>query len=369
MKRYVLNAVLIGMISLFSCVKKEQIAPDLGASSATVSFVDPFAVSNASPNFTNNEKIYFTATFAAQTSWVITVEGNNSKAIKTFEGFGTSISVTNALWDGTANIIPSFRVEAVTATLSFPYSKTAAVSLPISILGTKNLNYGNVLITDFYTTNKINQIYNGKFFQVYNTTWPSDWGPTTVANDVPLRNPDGNQYCTMGPQYAWSDDLSNKGHKSPYLDQMFISATSLGYPTYFPLTADPSQIYFNIMVYNNSKDPLNKYTWLQVTLHEDHPSIPDSIIAKTINIKPTWESGWKLLTYRYLDFIGSDSSHVLTNPHKIKDVNIVLLSDAPTTTLDLTYKDPTNALADPNIPKTTANFDHLIFTQYKPYQP
>lgn len=367
MKRHILNTVLIGMIFLFSCAKKEKIAPDLGVASGPVSFVEAFAVSSANPNFSNNEKIYFTATFKNETSWLITVTGKVSNAVKTFSGNGTTISITNAMWDGTANTVPSFRTETVKAKLSFPLSPTAADSLSITIAGTKDLNYGHVLITDFKTS-KINQIFNGQFFQSYNTSWPSDWGPTAVANDIPLSNPDGNQYCIIGSQYAWSDDPNNKGHKSPYLDQMFISAASLGYSTYFPLIADPSEIYFNIMVFNNPTDPLNKYTWLQVTLHEVHPTIPDSIIGKTISIKPNWPLGWKLLTYRYLDFVGSDTSKVLTNPQKIKDVTIVLLSDAPTAVLDLTYNS-TTPLTDPTIPKTTANFDHLIFTQYKPYQP
>src|SRR6185369_1349430 len=102
-----------------------------------------------------------------------------------------------------------------------------------------------------------------------------------------------------GPGAAWQPNLDFPGHLSPYVDFLTISANSVGYPTYFPLIADHTKIYFNMMMYNAT---LPTYTWLDVTIHEDHPSIADSIIAKTITIKPNWNTGWKLLTFSYSDF-------------------------------------------------------------------
>ncbi|HWZ21673.1 MAG TPA: hypothetical protein VNW06_03415, partial [Cytophagaceae bacterium] len=63
MKRYISTTILvIGLVFLFSCTKKEPIGPDLGVISGPVDFGNPFAVSNANPNFLNNDQIYFGAT-------------------------------------------------------------------------------------------------------------------------------------------------------------------------------------------------------------------------------------------------------------------------------------------------------------------
>lgn len=337
--------MLVGLVFFFSCAKKQQIAPDLGVISGPVDFGNAFAVSNANPNFNNNDQIYFGATFNKQTHWLITVKGNTSGAVKRFEGTGTIISIANSVWDGTADSVISFRAEAVTAKLSFPSASSASAPFPlilnITIAAPKNLNYGHVLITDF-SAGLIG-------------AWTHDWStPATPSDIAPIKNPDGNKYCTIGPIAAWQPNLSFKPHTSPYLDYLDITATSVGYSTYFPLIADPTKVYFNMMVYNSV---LPTYTWINVTLNEDHPTIPGTLVSKSINIYPNWNTGWKLITVGYLDFKLADTSVTINNPQKIRDVQIVLLSSAPQTILDA------------KVVTTSATFDHLIFSQYKPYQP
>jgi hypothetical protein len=346
MKKYILNTLLSGLICLFlvSCVK-EKVGPDLKAISEPVSFTTPFAVNTSTPDFSSGDKIYFSATFANEAYWVITITGATSGAVKTFEGTGTLIK--NATWDGSANSIPSFGAEAATAVLSFPRSTSAAVSLNITIAGKKNHDIGNVLITDFSTTKFSGPGADPDLF------WPSDWVSTTAKNNVPYVNPDGNPYCMMGPNGAWQPNADFPGHNSPYVDFLTISANSLGYPTYFPLIADPTKIYFNMMMYN---DASTKNTWLQVILHEEHPT-DGTTMAKSVSIKPTWVTGWKLVTLRYQDFKLSDTTKVINNPQKIKDVQLVLLSSA------------SQAILDAGTNPVSATFDHLIFTHYKPYQP
>jgi hypothetical protein len=107
------------------------------------------------------------------------------------------------------------------------------------------------------------------------------------------------------------------------------------------------------MVYN---DALPTYTWLEVILTEEHPTIPNKTIDRSVNIKPNWV-GWKQVTYNYLDFKLTDTTSTIRNPQKIKNVTLVLLSAAPQEILDA----GTNPVS--------ATFDHLIFTHYKPYQP
>ena len=345
--------MLVGLVFLFSCTKKGPIAPDLGVISGPVDFGNPFAVSNANPNFNNNDQIYFGATFNKETHWLITVKGNTSGAVKRFEGTGTVISIANSVWDGTADSVISFRAEAVTAKLSFPSAnpKPNPLILNITILGKKNGNYGNVLVTDFSATK-----FSGAGADP-NIYWPSDFVATFTNNDIPNINPDGNPYCTMGPYGAWQPNPNFPGHNSPYIDFLTISANSVGYPTYFPLIADPTKIYFNIMMYN-SVLPTN--TWFNIILHEDYTVGATTVtVPKTITIKPNWNTGWKLISVPYLNFKLTDTTQTINNPQKIRDVQFVLLSNAPQVALD----------AGPTVYQVSANFDHVIFSQYKPYQP
>ncbi len=353
MKRHILTTVLVCLIALASCMQKDKISPDLQAVLGPVEFENSFTINTTTPNFTNGDKVIFTAKFKEDAYWVITIVGANSGAIKTFEGTGTFISASNAMWDGTANALPSFRAEAVTATLTFPKSSNKpTASFSITIGGKRNADFGHVLVTDFNT----NKIANGNPGANTNVLWPSDWSPTGVngTNDLPYINPDDSKFCTIGPAGAWQPNADFVGHNSPYIDFLTISANSLGYPTYFPLIADPSKIYFNIMVYN---DVLPTNTWLDVTLHEDHPSIAGTTVGKTLTIKPNWNTGWKLISVNYLDFNLPDTTMTLNNPQKIKDIQLVLLSNAKQDVLD--------AGTSP----VSATFDHLIFTHYKPYQP
>lgn len=346
MKKYILNTLLAGLVSLslFSCVK-EKVGPDLKAISEPVTFVTPFAASDINPDFNNGDKVYFSATFAADAYWVLTITGTTSGAVKTFSGTGTLIK--NATWDGFADDLPSFGVENATAVLSFPRSTTASVSINLTLSSQKNHDAGHVLITDFTTTKFSGPGANPDLF------WPSDWVATAAKNNIPYVNPDGNPFCMMGPNGAWQANADFPGHNSPYVDFLTISANSQGYPTYFPLIADPTKVYFNMMMYN---DATTTNTWLQVIIHEEHPST-GATMAKSISIKPNWTTGWKLLTFRYQDFKLADTTEVINNPQKIKDIQLVLLSNA------------SQAILDAGTNPVSASFDHLIFTHYKPYQP
>ena len=139
MNKYILHTLLIGLSVLFSCSKKEQIAPDLSKITLPVEFVTPFSVSKSTPNF-KTDSIYFTAAFKNETFWVITIKGNLSGAERVFarsDKDGLEISKANSLWDGSAYSVAAFRAESATATLSFPYSKTAPISIPLNIVGVK----------------------------------------------------------------------------------------------------------------------------------------------------------------------------------------------------------------------------------------
>ncbi|HVD98282.1 MAG TPA: hypothetical protein VNB90_08745 [Cytophagaceae bacterium] len=363
MKRYLVTILFGSFVFLFSCAKKEKIAPDLGEVKGPVEFDESFTVSNTNPNFANGDKVYFYAKFKNDAHWVLTLTGNTSTGMKKYEGTGTSISPSNVVWDGTTDSLPSFRKgETVVARLSFPEaSSVPAVTLTYNIViaDVKNLNYGHVLVTDF-SVDQIQNVYDGNFAAVPANKWPSNYPITVVKNDLPFKNPDGNQYCSMGPQAVWQDNADFPGHKSPYVDHMIITATSVGYPTYFPLIGNPQEIWFNIMIYNNTAAITNKYTWLQVTLFEDHPTQAGVTVAKSYNFHPNW-NGWKLQSIPYANFVIGDGTTVLNNPQKIKSMQLTLLSSAPQNILDIGTGTGGN--------QVEVDFDHIIFSHFKPYQP
>ncbi|HXA01949.1 MAG TPA: hypothetical protein VNW99_08175 [Cytophagaceae bacterium] len=345
MKKLLLYSQILFVLILFSCKKKERIGPSLNEMSGPVTITATFTASNATPDFSTGGSIYFSAAFQNDANWMLTLTGNISGAVKTFKGTGKIISASNATWDGSSGNTLSFRAEPVTAVLNFPTASSAppivATSITINITP-KNLNALGKLIADFHNAAKIKDAN-------YTTTidWQSDWVPTMVAGSLPLV--DGNSYLVMSGT-PWQPG------QSPYIDFLTIYATAgdSTYGTYFPLYADPSQVYLNFYIYNsyNPQAPLsntnNPYAWLQVNI------IEEGGVTWTYQIKnPTW-LGWKLFSINYNSFISSNSS-VIPNPTKVKAVQLVILSSAPLTNL-ASYK-------------VTVPIDHLIWTFNKPYQP
>jgi hypothetical protein len=234
-------------------------------------------------------------------------------------------------------VLPSFIAGSVTATLSFRNdTQTESVALTVTAKRVSDLAT-DVLVSDFVINKQ--QCYCAP--PMLATSWPSDF-PATVNWEISNGLPDGNAYLVMGPNPAW------QGAGSPYVDILTISApNSMGnYDTYFPLYADPTKVYFNVMVYNTGTP-----TWLQISFMED------GTVARYFDIKPNWV-GWKLVSIKYSDLKASniDAANNI-QPQKVTAIQIVMLSSL--------------AVTDPNLMVTPvkAAFDHMTFTHNKPYQP
>jgi hypothetical protein len=323
----IIFAVLGGFIMLTACDQPEQIGPSVKEIYGPLSVTTPFAVSNSNPNFSTGATIYFTAKFANTTSWTITITGPTSGATKTISGISKDINSTNSKWDGTANSVPSFKVgEVATATLTFANSSTVYTKT-ITIAGVKDLDADGVIVTDF----------GGTPTQI--SSWESDW-PASVTTNTTYSQPDGNAYMYMsGTPWQGGPPVN-----SPYVDFISIlpSQSDIDYGAYFPLYADASKVFFNIMVYGNGASSNN---WLKVILHEDGGN------SRSIDIRPDW-TGWKLLSYNYKsDFLSTSTA--IPMPNRITSVQLVLLSES-------------KVLPGPAV---NVAFDHIIFTHNKPYQP
>jgi hypothetical protein len=339
MKNPLIYPSILFILILLSC-KKEQIGASLNDINGPVTITTALSASNASPNFSTGGSIYFNAAFQNDASWVLTLTGNVSGAVKIFTGVGKSIDASNSSWNGSSGNIYSFQVEPVIAKLTFPSaSSSTPQQITINIAAVRTLGSQGVIVSDF---------------SAHHAGWTSDWpySDSYSGPAIPTPYPDGNKvlYMTGNP---WQGTPV-----SPYVDYFKItaSAADVNYGTYFPLYADPNQVYLNFDLYNtyNPFQPVdsvnNPYTWFQVTV------IEEGNIGRSYNIKnPTW-TGWKQFSIKYTDFVSTNTSPL--QPNKVLAVQLVLLS---------TY----NLSDQTGLKKTFVStaVDHLIFTNGEPYKP
>lgn len=309
-----LSLILFGM----SCTK-EVVGPDITSIYGPVTVVEPFNKSTASANFAQNQEVYFTARFENETNWILTLTGNTSGATKTIEGVSNVIDKSNSSWLGTANDVPSFQTETVTAKLSFKHA-VDSFKTTLAISSTKNMDVNDVLLTDFSTLKTTAE-------------WPRDWPPVSITNAA-YPKADGGKYFYMSGT-PWQAG-------SPYVNYMSISAkyADKDNGTYFPLNPDGGKVYFNIMVHGEGPSD----AWLLINFSEDGKQ------ARHINIRPDW-TGWKLISIPYSSMIPDITTDA--KPNKLTSVAFVLLSDAV----------PVDSKA------VSVAFDHPVFTYNKPYQP
>jgi len=323
-----------------------------------VTITQPLAVSTPSVNFATGGQVFFTAKFQNSAVWTITItEPNGAK--KTINGISKEINAENSTWVGTADVLPEFIVGTVTATLSFQNDPSVTNNTSFSVTG-KHIsgNSSDVLVSDFV-------VEKGYCYCALCPT--CDIPPGNWARDFPKFNntesvygyPDGNPYLIMGDTshpYNTNSARPWQGNGSPYVDIVTISPrnSQINYGTYYPLYADPTKVYFNIMVYNTGTP-----TWLEISFYEVEPVVKNGTAKpdRHLTIKPDWV-GWKLISVKYSDLI-PNSNDAIGNiqPQKITDIQIVMLSN-------LSPSDP----AMPNTPIKTA-LDHIIFTHNAPYQP
>lgn len=321
--------IFLVMVLIASCRNKEQLGPTL-----KVNILTPLAVNTPSVDFSTGGKIFFTAKFENSASWTITITEPNG-ATKVISGVSQEINEENSSWSGTADVLPSFVAGTATAVLSFQIDPQTDI-VPFNISAKRISDYPtDVLVSDF-VVNKQHCYCAGT---IPPSEWPSDF-PATINTNMDYPYPDGNPYLYMGPQAPW------QGAGSPYVDILIISPQNsmVNYGTYYPLNADPSKVYFNMMVYNTGTP-----TWLQISLFEE------GVAARHIDIKPNW-TGWKQVSVKYSDFIANSTEYASSiQPTKVTALQLVLLSN-------------TAIAALPGDAVTTA-FDHITFTHNAPYQP
>ncbi len=346
---YIPAGLIVLLLFAVGC-RKDTLGPSLVEMHGPVTVTEPFSASKNSVDFSKNEQVHFTAKFENDAAWIVTVKGQISGAVKTFEGASKSVDISNSVWTGYANTIPSFQVEPVTATLSFKYTADT-FKTTINATGLRDLDKNAVLITDF---SHFKFIHQWDVDANHNLIKNADWKYIDTAYKA-FPKADGGVYCTM-VGHPWV--ASNMDPYINYLDLTSINPLVQNAP-YYPLPADSNSVYFNVMVYGTG----TASTRLLINFQEDH------ITCRHADIAVNWE-GWKLLSYRYADLL--DNVTTPNQPNKITMVSFVLLSSATGPYPgDKAYPTPpTNKpFEDKNPFMVGVAFDHPIFTLHTPYQP
>jgi hypothetical protein len=333
MKKY-LFLFTLGMC-LLAC-RKDEInqfdGPSLQDLNGAFVIINGLQASQDSVDFAAGESVYFTADLSKTSEWKITITGQSSGAVKEITGLSSSIDVNQSLWTGTTTNLPVFKAEMCKVDLTFT-NEPDTLTIYVKVL-TPKTNAG-FLISDFETG--------------FNSGWTS-FVQAGANMDFQIKSdvsaPEGNSYFNMAGivDWDWLIGLVN------------FKASAYGATT-FPLTTNPNNLYFNVMVYG---EPGLTNSLVLFQFEEDEngdgsfTSTSEDMYSLQVNVD--W-IGWKLVSIKYSDIPclvnGSPAAPAGEGTHqsdKIRSINMLHLAN------------PTSGFAK-------SKLDYMIFTENAPLNP
>jgi hypothetical protein len=305
-----------------------------------------------------NEPVKFSGKLSHRVSWIITLKGTESGAVKEIRGLSDSISPATTTWNGNHDGLYFFKKgETVVAELSFIRSKRNLTREDSFVLnGTRS--YGNSIVLFYdgfeYTPELLSAADPGKVpfdadtlgaksidfpedgerihIERFDTTTKTPFRPVQGNNSFYLYGVDGNKtYFIAGVRHYYPDAADTIAH------------------TYFnfPPGTTNEDLYFNFYIYGTG----NGTTRAAIACAEDDngdntyvdKSTPGTGFVKAggrsedvweYPFKITW-TGWKLMSVRYSDFQRSVSpdyggtGNGVRQLKQIKKITFNLLSDPP----------------------------------------
>lgn len=326
MKKFTL--LLITGTLLLACRKKEidKIdGPDLNNIYGTFQVVTPLAASQPSVDFSAGQSVYFTCETSTIKEWKISITGQTSGATKIINGTGKVLDASNASWNGTTTNFPMFKAETCNVMLTFT--------------GEADTLYTTVTVS----APKVNQ---GFLLADFENGWNSGWSTfvqSGASMDFNIKtetaSPQADSYYNMQGTVNW-DWL---------IGLVDFNASAYGSQT-LPLTDNAGNLYFNVLIYGAPGYP-NSLVLLRFDEDEnENGTFTDASEDQySLEIPVNW-TGWKLVSLKYSDLVGTGNGNGVHNPNKLNKVSVLHLAN------------PASGFAKSGI-------DYLIFTENAPLNP
>lgn len=334
MNNKIVYSFLFVLLAFAGCKKDDIIGPNLQEMREPVVMVQPLRINGAASatvDFSADEEANITAKFDGDKSWIITITGQTSGAVKTYTGASDEVDIT---WKGSADIFPSFGNETCDIDLTFEYqADNFNVTANITSASLLARHPKAFLLSDMTTTTG---------------TWSTDWPNYTAGTVAGITAAEGNDYLYI-TQIPWQ----GTPNVSPYVNFVQIPAgqTQSASSGYYTVPAQANDIFFNILVYNTAgtTDNPDGYGYFTIQFQEE-----GTAVNPEIEIRPDW-TGWKLLSFNYKDEIGG------TKPHRIERIQLTLLSSAS--------QDVLNEYLTGGGVQVSMAVDYPVFTYGGPLQP
>lgn len=310
MKKLLLFILIIASVS---CQRKEEVlGPSLEELYGEFSVLEAFNVSGSPVDFAIGEQAEFSCRFSKPVNWEIDIIGQTSGAIKTISGNTKLIDEENGIWNGSTTFLPMFKVENCMAVLNVA-DESYSDTIYLSVQETK-VNEG-FLLSDF--ENGVNPDWD--FF----IQSGADMKFFIVENDSAAQ---AFNYYVMGGAVDWDYLIG-------YID---MPASAYQEDTY-PLSENPSQVYFNTFLYK--PNPINNEIVLWQFWEDDNlDGVFDQANEDMYSLELTGlENGWQVISPRYDEipslFNGAPSTPAgngIHEPNKIINTRLLFLANPAT---------------------------------------
>lgn len=336
MKKSILTSITFLLIlGSLSCRKNksEFDGPSIVDIFSSFKVLESFKADRDSVNFKAGQKVVFSARFSKIVDWTITIKGLSSKATKEIKGVSKTIDASNATWNGSTTLFPTFSAENCKVMLTIK-DVTDTFYVTEKIIEPKKID--GFIVADFESGIK--------------TGW-TRFAQSGANMDFQVKTdtlaPEGKKYMNMAGTVNW-DWL---------IGLVDFPATAYGTAKTFPLSSNPNGLYFNCLIYGV---PATNPSLVLFQFREDENG--DGLVnANTddeydLQVNVDWV-GWKMISVKYSEMgylvngaPATPKGNGLHNPDKISKISML-------------------HLANPSDGFASSKLDLMVFTENGPIEP
>lgn len=320
------------IISVAACDHKTEPfdGPSLVDRFGPFEVTQPLSISTETVDFEAGETVVVSGEFNKNVDWILKIEGLESGAVKTIEGFDRFIGEGNAVWTGGTTTLPLFRAEPCRVTMRVPEEPEYGDTLMVTVLAPKV--YEGILFADFETP-------PGQNIDVGNFEF--EFTPLTGRrNDIPAGE----------REYFYFLEGTDNVVTNFFVGLIVIKSTITG-NTYAPLpTTVPGQLYFNWFMWHDGTP--HTIAVIQFIYDSNNSGAFEDGQDQTFQIAgdfPLNHVGWRHYHHTMAD-VGMTEAQL----ERLVGIRVLLISD-------------NNAQPSPPLP-VRFGVDYMTFTQGAPLQ-